>query len=210
MRLTVFGGTGRTGKPLLEKALSDGHEVTAVVRDPSRLDPGVRDRVEVVLADIRDAAAIAPAVDGRDAVLSALGPAASGPSTVCADFARAAVAALAETGVSRLVVLSASGAHTDGDPPFVRLVVKPLLGRVLRHAFADMRAMEAEVMASALDWTVVRPPRLLDRPETGTVRSRLDGNVRGGSTIARADLARYLLDALGAEELHRQAVSVAG
>lgn len=210
MRLTIFGGTGRTGKLLLDKALAAGHDVTAVVRDPARLDPAARDRTEVVIADVRDAAAIEPAIAGRDAVLSALGPAGTGVSTVCADFAKAAARAMERVQVARLVVLSASGAHTTGDPLPVRLLVKPLLGTFLRHAFADMRAMEDAIMASGLDWTIVRPPQLVDKPATGSVRSRLDGNVRGGYRIRRADLAGYVLDAVTDPALVRQAPSVAG
>jgi putative NADH-flavin reductase len=71
MRLTIFGASGQTGRHLLTQALDAGHNVTAVVRDPTRL-PLRHQRLQVLAADPLDPAAIAPAVAGADAVLSAL------------------------------------------------------------------------------------------------------------------------------------------
>jgi hypothetical protein len=65
------------------------------------------------------------------------------------------------------------------------------------------------VKASDLDWTVVRPPRLLGGPHTGVVVSRTDGNVRGSYTINRADVADYLLRAAVDDSLIRETVSIA-
>jgi putative NADH-flavin reductase len=73
MRLTIFGASGKTGRHLLEQALDAGHNLTAVVRDPTRL-PTRHQRLQVVTADVLDPAAIQPAVAGADAVSSALGP----------------------------------------------------------------------------------------------------------------------------------------
>ncbi|MER5421689.1 NAD(P)-dependent oxidoreductase [Streptosporangium roseum] len=97
----------------------------------------------------------------------------------------------------RLVAVSAGGAFIDdGDGPVTRLIVKPLLQRVLRHPFADTRAMEEEIRDTGLAWTVVRPPRLTDGPRTGRYRTSLNRNVRGGLTLSRADLADCILSRL--------------
>jgi uncharacterized protein YbjT (DUF2867 family) len=84
-----------------------------------------------------------------------------------ADTARVVTAAMREVGVRRLVVISASGAHTTGDSLPIRVLVKPIVGRILRHQFADMRVMEDVVRGSGLDWTMVLPPQLTDRPAPG-------------------------------------------
>ena len=117
MNITVFGATGGTGACLLRQALAAGHRVTAVVRDPARLaswpaaaeprpEPSDRQpssgrtataappRLEVITADVMDPAAIGPAVAGADAVLSAIGPHGSGPTTVSQDSAAAIIAAM--------------------------------------------------------------------------------------------------------------------
>ncbi|MEN3264888.1 MAG: hypothetical protein V7646_1782 [Pseudonocardia sp.] len=157
-----------------------------------------------------DPVAIAPAVAGREAVLSAIGTRVSGPTTVNSDGARSIIKAMQDAGVGRLLMVSVAGIHTKGDDPFTRFVVKPILGRILRHSFADVRQMETLVRNSGLDWTLVCPPRLTNGKRSGKVRSNAERNVRGGFTIARADVAAYLLGAIQADELVGATVSVAG
>jgi putative NADH-flavin reductase len=200
---------GGTGRLVVEQALAAGLTVTAVVRDPARLRLAPRDGLRVVVATFADRPAVLSAVAGADAVVDALGGSGSGPTTVRVDASRVIVPAMHEAGVRRLVVVSASGAHTTGDGLLVRLLVKPLLGYVLRHAFADMRAMEEIVRASGLDWTIVLPPRLTDGPRTGRFRSRVGANVRGSFSITRADLADAVLRAVRDDRLRQAALSVA-
>ncbi|GAA4664268.1 NAD(P)-binding oxidoreductase [Amycolatopsis dongchuanensis] len=206
MKLTVFGASGGTGREVVRQALARGHHVTAVVRDPARLGEPVQD---VVVADVFDPAALVAAVGGSDAVVSALGPRGRGPSRICRDGAAAIITAMRQAEVRRLLVVSNSGMHREGDGWFTRLAVKPILIRMLREEYEDMRVMEERVVASGLDWTIVRPPRLTDGPHTGVIASSVGRNVRGSFTISRADLADYLLR-LAEDGSHRgAAVSVA-
>jgi putative NADH-flavin reductase len=195
MRVTVFGATGRIGTEVVRQALAAGHEVVAVVRDPARLAVPAGTGLGVVTADVMDPAQIAPAVKAADAVVSALGPRPGGPTTVLTDSARSILAALTQTGVRRLVVVSASGAFIEPGEPFVtRVLVKPLLQRILRDAMTDTQRMEAEIRASDCDWTLMRPPQLTSRPGRGRYRRMIDGNV--GRRIARADVADAILAVL--------------
>ncbi len=194
MRLTIFGATGGTGGRLLEQALDQGHEVTAVVRAPSRLAVRDHDLLRVIIADVADPVAVAPAVNGADAVVTALGTRGRGPTTLCGDAGRSIVEAMGNAGVKRLLMVSASGMAGDaGDGPLTRYVAKPILRRVLRHHFADLARCEEEIRGSGLDWTIVRPPRLLDKEATGRYRTSEDLNIRSGRTIARSDLAGFML-----------------
>jgi putative NADH-flavin reductase len=59
LRLTIFGASGRTGKPLVEQALNAGHEVTAFVRDPSKLTTK-HGHLKVIRGDATDLAAVEP------------------------------------------------------------------------------------------------------------------------------------------------------
>lgn len=196
MRITVFGATGGTGRQFVELACAAGHEVTAVVRDPARLSnrhPGLT----VIRADVMDPAAIGPAVAQRDAVVSTIGSRdRRAPSTVCADSSAGIIQAMTAEGVRRLVVVSASGMYTDGDGLLTRRIVKPILNAALRHPFTDMRRMEDNVRASGLEWTILRPPMLTDGPRTGSYRSAVGHNVRGGIRVSRADLADSILRSL--------------
>jgi uncharacterized protein YbjT (DUF2867 family) len=194
MLITVFGATGRIGTHVVRQALEAGHKVVAVVRDPARLDVAATPALRVHTAAVLEPDGVAPAVDGSEAVVSALGPRGRGPTTVCSDGTRAELAAMAATGVRRLVVVSAHGAYIDdGDNLLNRLVVKPLLGRLLREGFTDTRRSDDQVRASGTDWTIIRPPRLTDGPHR-PYRTALDRNV--GTTIARTDVAAAILAAL--------------
>ncbi|MFC3449547.1 NAD(P)-dependent oxidoreductase [Amycolatopsis speibonae] len=208
MKLTVFGATGGVGSEVVKQALAAGHHVTAVVRDPSRLAVE-GELLEVVVAKLSEHGALTEAVSGRDVVISALGARDRNPTTVVTDGANAAIAAMRSAGNRRLLLVSASGAFVDGDAFFTRNFVKPLLGRLLKHAFTDMIAAEEVTRASDLDWTIVRPPRLLNGPHTGAIAARTDGNVRGSYSINRADVADYLLRAASDDSLVRQTVSIA-
>ena len=121
MRLTIFGASGRTGRQVVAQALAAGHDVTAVVRDPGRLPVPAQDGLRAAVATFDDSAAVLAAVTGADAVVDALGTPARTPTTLRVDAARVIIAAMREAGVRRLVVVSASGAHTTGDELHVRL-----------------------------------------------------------------------------------------
>jgi putative NADH-flavin reductase len=196
MKLTVFGATGGIGTQVVRQALDAGHEVVAVVRDPGRLDVPARPGLTVVRADVMDPEAIGPALDGADAVVSALGPRPGGAVTVNSDGIRAILRALDKAGVRRIVVVSAAGAFTEPtDGAISRLIAKPLLQRILREGMADTRRMEQEVRASTAEWTLMRPPRLTNRAGRGRYRTAIDRHV--GTSIARADVADAILNALG-------------
>jgi NAD(P)H-binding len=80
-----------------------------------------------------------------------------------------------------------------GDGPFFRYVGKPLTRRIFRGAYEDLRGAENEIHRSELDWTIMRPPRLTDKPATGRYRTAIDRNLPRGFTISRADLATAIL-----------------
>lgn len=207
MKITVLGATGGIGRQVVDQAVADGDQVTAAVRDPSRLSAGPH--LDVVAADVLDPTALVPLLAGRDAVISSLGHRGRGPQTVLADGARALVEAATEAGVRRVLVVSASGPYTEKDDDLVtRALAKPLVRLFLRDNFADTENMEQVIRSSGLDWTIVRPPRLTDKPHTGRYRTGYDG-VRGGYTVARADVADCLLSLIGRTESVGRAVTVA-
>jgi putative NADH-flavin reductase len=194
MKLTIFGATGATGTSLTEQALAAGHQVTAVVRDAARFTVPANPRLRVVTADIMDPASISPAVEGADAVISAIGPRGTGPTTVIQDSVRSIIAAMEKTGTRRFVQVSGSVVADEGESPYMRYLVKPVARRTfLRHVCADMRAGEEEIRRSGLDWTILRPPALTAKAATGTYRTAIDRNLPHGFQVSRADLAACML-----------------
>src|SRR5882724_921426 len=183
-------------------------EITAIVRDPTRLPD--RTRLSIVAADIMDPDAIGPFVAGQDAVVTTIGPRQPRlPATVQTDSTASILDAMRHNDIRRLVVVSNSGMIATGDGPVSRMIAKPIVRGLLRHTFADMRRMEDLVRASELDWTIVRPPMLTDGRRTGAYRTAIDRNVRGGIRISRVDLADAILRCLAEPAFIRAAVSVA-
>ncbi|AQZ62647.1 Flavin reductase [[Actinomadura] parvosata subsp. kistnae] len=212
MKITVFGATGGTGLELLRQGLERAHDVTAVVRDAGRLPAGLRDRLDVLEADIMNPDAIAPAVAGRDAVLSAMGSRERGPTTVQTDSITSILAAMRREGTRRLLMVSAAGLEADaGDGPFTRYVLKPLIvQRLFRHSYADLARAEQLLRGSTgVDWTIVRPARLTDAGRTGAYRTARDLSVRGGLSTSRADVADCMLELIGDRTSVGHVVSVA-
>lgn len=209
MKLTVFGATGGIGKEIVRQALGAGHEVTAVVRDPARL-PLAGDRLEVFHADLTDPGALGPAVAGRDAVLSGLGARNRGDAGIATRLTRAVLAALEAEEVRRLLVVSAApvGPEPEGDG-FLDRAARGVVSAVLKDIYADLREMEADVARSATDWTVVRPPRLQDKPVTGAYRTVVGGFPLKGRFIGRADVAHAMLGMVGDPATVKQGVGVA-
>lgn len=221
MNLTIVAATGGIGRHLLTQALAMGHNVTAVVRRPAAL-PAAPARVVTADLGVPDESALRDAVTGADAVLSGLGPRTRADAAVAARGTRAMVAAMRSAGVRRIVVVSAAPVgtvptprrphpprHDPGDGPFMRYVLSPLVRAVFREHYADLARMEDALRDSDLDWTVVRPPRLTNKPLTGRYRTAYGRNVPRGLTVSRADVAACMLRALDRPESIGQTVGVA-
>ncbi|MFI6545191.1 NAD(P)-dependent oxidoreductase [Streptomyces prunicolor] len=211
MKLTVFGATGGIGQEIVRQALASGHEVTAVVRDPARLTVrGAGAGLEVFRADLADPEAVRPAVAGRDAVLSGLGARSRKDAGVATRLTRTVLAAMEAEGVRRVLVVSAGpiGPEPEGAGLLDR-AARGLISALLKDVYDDLREMEAALAASATDWTSVRPPRLQNKPVTGTYRTVVGGFPDKGRFIARADVAHAMLAMADDPRTVKQGVGVA-
>jgi putative NADH-flavin reductase len=192
MKLTIFGASGRTGRPLVEQALAAGHEVTAFVRDPARL-PISDARLHVVQGDVMNAAQVDEAVRGADAVLSVLGHAKGSPKNMQTVATENIVAAMQKHGVRRLISLTGAGVKDPQDQPkLVDHAIRGLLVLLQKDVLRDAEQHARVIQQSALDWTIVRGPRLNEGPRTGTYRVGMIGK-NSGTLVSRADLADFML-----------------
>jgi len=211
MRLTVFGATGGIGGHVVRQALQAGHDVTAVVRDPARLEVRHRALEIATLRDLTDSEALRPVLTSSDAAISGVGPRGRKDGPVASTTTRGILRALEATGVRRLVAVSAMpvGPVPEGEGLLNRRILLPLVGTVLRDLYADLAVMEDEIARSDTDWTVVRPPKLTNGPMTGTYRTVVGANVPRGHRISRADVAHAMLAALRDPTTVGRAVGVA-
>ncbi|MEV6593227.1 NAD(P)-dependent oxidoreductase [Streptomyces acidicola] len=209
MKLTVFGATGGVGQEVVRQALSAGHQVTAVVRDPARLTV-TGSGLEVVRADVTAAETLRPVVAGRDAVLSGLGARSRKDAGVATRLTRPVLEAMDAEGVRRIVVVSAFPlAEPSPGAPVIDRAARSVLWTILKDVYEDLREMEGELSRSAADWTAVRPPRLTNGPLTGTYRTVIGGNPPKGRTLSRADVAHAMLTATADPATVKQPVGVA-
>jgi putative NADH-flavin reductase len=227
MKVTIVAATGGVGRELLGQALAASHDVTAVVRNPSKLPAEVRaaDRARVVTADLAaaDPVALESAAAGADAILSGLGPRSSSDAGIASRGTRAIITAMRVTGVRRIVVVSAAPVgtvasarrpdpprHDPGDGFFMRYLGSPFAKTAFGKVYTDLAGMEDMLADSGLDWTAVRPPRLTGKPLTGTYRTAFGQNVRGGWLVSRADVAHFMLQVINRPDTIGQAIGIAG
>ena len=192
MRLLILGATGGTGRALVGQARERGHDVTAFVRSAQKLGP-LADRVTVRKGDPRSVGELRAVLPGHDAVVSALGPPGPGRTTILRAGARSTVEAMQTGGPRRLIVVSAAVLFDDLG------VLGWLLRRtLLTNVAEDSAEMERIVMASGLDWTIARPPRLTNGPLTGRYRVENEHlpDRSALASISRADVAHFLLSEL--------------
>ena len=197
MRLFILGATGRTGVELIDGGLARGHEITAFVRSPEKITR-TDARLRVVEGDPRSAEQIAGVLPGHDAVISALGPSVGDAlrrTTLLGDSAASVVRAMIGARVARVLVVSSALLFPGGGagPGFFRWLI--------RKHLSDCKAMEATVAQAPLDWTIVRPPRLVQTRDQN-YRVRVDALPQGvalfGARASWLAVATFLLDAVSA------------
>jgi putative NADH-flavin reductase len=208
VRLLVIGATGGTGRQLVAQALERGHSVTALVRNPSRLSLE-HPRLTIVRGDVLDHGAVDRAVQGQDAVLSALGHRQYlRPTKILSEGTANLLRAMEAHGVDRFVCETSLGIGDSAGRMglYYSLFVVPF---ILPFYFWDKTRQEQVVAASRCEWVIVRPGALTSGEKRGSCRS----GPRVGSylwtvRISRADVANFMLNQLSDDTYLRGAVGI--
>lgn len=203
MKLLIVGATGEIGTAVLTAALDAGHEVTVFVRAPDKLGE-LRDQVRVLPGDLTDASAVASAMKDQQAVISAIG---SSPDRtqldVPATAMRHVLSAMDAAGVRRLVGLAGGAVKVPGERKPLSGRITSALVRLMARNVVEAKQREFEVVAgSDLDWTMVRPPRVVPGDATG----RLDISMElHGFQVTRGDVAAAMMQLAAETTWLRQA-----
>jgi putative NADH-flavin reductase len=187
MKLVILGATGGIGRPLVSAALEQGHEVTAFVRSPEKVTQK-SSRLSIIGGDLYNVQQMTGAIHNSDAVLSAFGPSTLGKTNSRRDFGRVLVQALRATSVPRVIHVSAALLFTDAG-----FLTSLLSNTLFRNVARDHANLEAELTQRDLGWTILRPPRLLNKKPTGRFRVEAGHLPKGGFLISRADVANFML-----------------
>jgi putative NADH-flavin reductase len=202
MKLIIFGATGTIGKQLVLQALSLGHSVTAFVRDKSKLQEFAHPHLHVYEGDVLNSAHVEQAMTGQDAVFCALGNGRKG--IVRSQGTSNIIRAMEKKGIKRLICQTTLGTgESKGNLTFFWKHI--MFGWFLKQAFLDHQLQEKYIIASSLDWTIVRPAAFTNSKATGHYRhgfSAADKTLQ--LKISRADVALFMLTQLSTDEYLRK------
>jgi len=195
MKVVLYGATGTIGRCILNELLARGHQVTAVVRDPSKLEGT---GATVVAGDVLSSVSVAETAAGADAVVSAYGP----PQTdtgLLLEAMRSFIAGLKQAGVKRFLMVGGAGSLAVA--PGVELLDDPSFPAEWRPiALAHRNALEL-LKTADLDWTSLSPAAWI-APGVRTGKFRLGQDelitdpATGKSHISAQDYAIALADEL--------------
>lgn len=207
MKVVILGAAGGTGRELVKQALELGHDVTAFVRSPSKLEIK-HQQLSVVQGNTLDPASLESAIAGQDAVISAVGLSGLGKSTDLSTGTANVIRVVEGTGVKRFILESAVGIgdSTNHVPWFARKFFFPV---ILKNVVPEKLLQERSTKASELDWIIVRPGKLTNGPRTGKYRvgDEINENAVSGA-ISRADTAQFMLKQLTDDTFLRKTPAV--
>lgn len=207
INIAVFGGSQGVGKSVVEQALAQGHRVTVLARTPNKIAI-THPQLTVVSGDVLDSEAVARVVEGQQVVINSLGGTANNPIDICTRGTKQIIQAMNKYGVRRLITVTALGVGDSYDQ--VPFFFKGIIATILRKAYADKNTQEPLIMTADLDWIIIRPGGLSDKPATGVYRFGTDKSISGGPSISRADVADFVLKQLEDNRYLRRAVAVSG
>jgi putative NADH-flavin reductase len=194
MKIVIFGAAGATGRIVVERALEQGHEVTAFDRNIAPLTIQ-HPKLTLVQGDIFNPSQVEAAIARQDTVISVLGVRPGVTTPVCSEGTKNIIAAMQKLGVKRFITQSAFAvAALDGkwrEVPYLPLIL-PFFPKV-KAMFADKVLQELEILHSDLDWIIVRPAKLTNGPRTGEYKVSEPLLIGPAAKISRSDVADFLL-----------------
>ena len=203
MKLLVLGATGMVGKVVTRQALSRGHMVTALVRNPQKLGD-MESKITVLNGEYFDHQALSNALKGVDAVLTTIGPPMkrSPNANEYSDAMKSLVSAMEENSVTRIIAIGGAGLRLNNEPiAFGRAMMRRILILLSGANYLDKEKEHNVLFSSDLEWTIIRPPQITNAKGEFTVTT---DKVRSFKVDTR-QLSDYMLDCLDDDSTVRTA-----
>jgi putative NADH-flavin reductase len=209
LNIMVIGANGGIGKQAVDIALQAGHSVTALLRNPAKLAI-THTNLRLVKADVMNPETFESYLEGKDAIISALGTnTINKPTILYSEGNKNLLKAMKKKGVRRVFFISASAIEISPVLPFyARFAEKYIVQKILRHMYDDLRLMERLIKQTDTDWTIVRPPRLTNKPVTGEYRFAINSFLKNCLSISRADVAHFMINNLDNEATYKATVEM--
>jgi putative NADH-flavin reductase len=211
MKVIIFGATGFSGQAILANSIKQGHEVTILVRDASKI-PIKHQNLTIVEGNVLNPQTVASVLHHQEAVIQCLGVGGKGdgkPTTFISDATKIIVDEMQNKKIKRLIAMSNVGAGNSiaFQPWFFTKIILPYFMKWLKVIIEDKNRMEPIIMNSNLEWTIVRCPNIVDKPAKGRCNATLDGKGLKLS-ITLSDLSKFMVDQLKQTSFIKQAPSV--
>jgi putative NADH-flavin reductase len=211
MKVIIFGATGFSGQAILAETIKQGHEVTVLVRDTSKVQ-FKHNNLTIVEGNVLDSQKVASVIHTQEAVIQCLGLGGKGdgkPTTFISDATKIIVDEMQKQNIKRLVALSNVGAGNSiaFQPWFFTKIILPYFMKWLKVIIDDKNRMEPVIMNSNLDWTIVRCPNIVDKPAKRTCKATLDGKDLKLS-ITLQNLSKFMVEQLKETTFSKQAPCV--
>jgi putative NADH-flavin reductase len=206
--IIVFGASGGTGLEVVEQALEAGHQVTAVLRHPEQF-PIRHEQLKIITGDVLKPHTYEHTFYGKDIVISCLGTRDRKPTTVYSQGVSNIMDAMKKVDLNRIICLSAGAVEISPKASFLmKFLIKNILQILFKYSYADMLLMENQLRESDLNWTVIRPPRLLNGDKKGKYRTSLNEFLPNMSSLTRSDLAEYIVRHMEDEKTYKAKVEI--
>ncbi|MES2130816.1 MAG: SDR family oxidoreductase [Bacteroidota bacterium] len=209
LNIAVLGANGGIGRQTVEIALKAGHHVTAILRTPANLDLK-HPNLQIVKGDVMNPETLEKHLANKDAVISAIGQTSFKSTILYSQGNKNMIDVMKKMGTTRAFFISASGLDVNPTHSFiVRFATKYILQKLLKNMYADLEVMESMIKKSDINWTIMRPPKLTDKPVTGNYRIALDKMLNNGLSISRADVGHFMINNIDNESIFKKTVEIA-
>jgi putative NADH-flavin reductase len=211
MKVIIFGATGFSGQAILAETIKQGHDVTVLVRDSSKVKIN-HNNLRIVEGNVLDSQKVAFVIQNQEAVIQCLGVGGKGdgkPTTFVSDATKIIVDEMQKQNIKRLIALSNVGAGNSiaFQPWFFTKIILTYFMKWLKVIIDDKNRMEPIIMNSNLNWTIVRCPNIVDKPAKGKYNATLDGKGLKLS-ITLDDLSKFMVGQLKETTFNKQAPCV--
>ena len=202
MQITVFGASGNVGRIVVQKLLADGHTVTVFVHQSNAFEPS--DQLKIIKGDIHNAALVASAVQGSDAIISTLGSWHTPTKDILSAMVRFVTPVMEQSGIKRLITLTGSGAWAPGDKiGFINKLSHAAFALVAKDIIRDAETHLQLLAASNLEWTSLRAPIMSSgKSSKYSLNNKLP---LGWERVSREAVAQAIVDQLTDRNYVRQA-----
>jgi putative NADH-flavin reductase len=209
MKILLFGATGGTGKEVLLQALEQGHTVTTIVRNPSKINIRLK-RLKVIQGDVLTSN-LDFAFANQDAVICCLGTPANKAGTLRSQGTKNIINAMKKANISRFICQTSLG-YDDSIQVlnctsfFFKKIIVPY---ILKATFMEHHLQEIAIKQSGLNWIIVRPGNLTNGKKTENYKygfAYSDPTLK--VKISRADVANLLVKQLSSSENNQKIIGI--